>query len=51
MIPRPFSTTAVAIGAPMTVSGTDEGLVEEGRRELEHCLGQLEGKCRELLQT
>jgi lysophospholipid acyltransferase (LPLAT)-like uncharacterized protein len=50
MIPRPFSTTAVAIGAPMTVPGTGEEIVEEARRELERRLEQLEGKCRELLQ-
>ena len=50
MIPRPFSTTAVAIGAPMTVTGTNDSLVEEARRELERRLGQLEEKCRELLE-
>jgi lysophospholipid acyltransferase (LPLAT)-like uncharacterized protein len=50
MIPRPFSTTAVAIGAPMTVPGTDDSLVEEARRELERRLGKLEERCRELLE-
>lgn len=50
MIPRPFSTVAVAIGAPMTVTGTGEDLVEQARLDLEHRLVELEGKCRELLQ-
>ena len=49
MIPKPFATTAIAIGEPMTVAGTTEEIVEGARRDLERRLGLLEVKCREML--
>jgi lysophospholipid acyltransferase (LPLAT)-like uncharacterized protein len=49
MIPKPFATTAIAIGEPMTVAGTTEHIVEESRRDLERRLGLLETRCREML--
>ena len=49
MIPKPFSTTAIAIGEPMVVAGTAEDVVEQARRDLEQRLGLLEAKCREML--
>jgi lysophospholipid acyltransferase (LPLAT)-like uncharacterized protein len=49
MIPKPFSTTAIAIGEPMVVAGTGEDVVEQARRDLEQRLGRLEIKCREML--
>ena len=51
MIPKPFSTTAIAIGEPMVVAGTTEDVVERARRDLEQRLVQLEIRCRELLHT
>jgi hypothetical protein len=41
-IPKPFSHVAIAIGAPIAVSGTDEATIENARRELEHALETLE---------
>jgi lysophospholipid acyltransferase (LPLAT)-like uncharacterized protein len=49
LIPKPFSTTAIAIGEPMIVAGTGEAVVERARRDLEQRLGLLEIKCREML--
>ena len=49
MVPKPFSTTAIAIGEPMTVVGTTEEVVEQARQDLERRLGLLEVKCREML--
>jgi lysophospholipid acyltransferase (LPLAT)-like uncharacterized protein len=49
MVPKPFSTTAIAIGEPMTVAGTTEDIVEQARQDLERRLGLLEIKCREML--
>jgi lysophospholipid acyltransferase (LPLAT)-like uncharacterized protein len=49
LIPKPFSTTAIAIGEPMIVAGTGEAVVEQARRDLEQRLGLLEIKCREML--
>jgi lysophospholipid acyltransferase (LPLAT)-like uncharacterized protein len=51
MIPKPFSTTAIAIGEPMAVAGTGEEVVEQARRELEQRLGLLEIRCLDLLRT
>jgi len=45
-VPKPFARVAVAIGAPMEVSGTDERLVEEKRLELERTLTSLEEKAK-----
>ena len=41
-IPKPFSTVAVAIGAPITVPATDDATVERCRLDLETALGALE---------
>ena len=49
MVPKPFSTTAIAIGEPMLVAGTAEDVVEQARQDLERRLGLLERKCREML--
>ena len=49
MVPKPFSTTAIAIGDPMTVTGTGEDAVEQARQDLERRLGLLETRCREML--
>ena len=51
MVPKPFSTAAIAIGEPMVVAGTAEDVVEQARRDLEQRLGQLEIRCREMLRT
>ena len=45
-VPKPFSRVAVAIGAPIEVSGTSEALVEQKRIELEGILGALEERAR-----
>jgi lysophospholipid acyltransferase (LPLAT)-like uncharacterized protein len=50
IIPKPFSTVAVAIGPPLTVPGTSEELIERRRRELEGCLAALEERCRAMLR-
>jgi len=41
-VPKPFARVAIAIGAPIEVSGTDESLVEQKRVELERALAVLE---------
>jgi lysophospholipid acyltransferase (LPLAT)-like uncharacterized protein len=41
-VPKPFSTVAIAIGAPIAVPGTDDATVEAKRRELEASLAALE---------
>jgi lysophospholipid acyltransferase (LPLAT)-like uncharacterized protein len=43
-IPRPFATIRVAIGAPFTIDGTSEEIVERGRQQLERALRDLEGR-------
>ena len=50
MVPKPFSTVAVAIGPPLAVAATSDEVVEAARRELEEHLGRLEQRCRELLR-
>ena len=49
MVPKPFSTAAIAIGEPMVVAGTTEDVVEQARHDLEQRLGLLEIRCREML--
>lgn len=49
LVPKPFSTVAVAIGEPLEVPGTGDDLVEASRDELEVRLGSLEERCRQLL--
>jgi lysophospholipid acyltransferase (LPLAT)-like uncharacterized protein len=51
MIPKPFSSVAIAIGAPFVVEGTAEEAVERSRRELEERLRALEARCTALLQS
>jgi lysophospholipid acyltransferase (LPLAT)-like uncharacterized protein len=49
-VPKPGSTVAIAIGAPMRVeAGLDEAGIEVARLALEHTLGQLEHQAKRLL--
>jgi lysophospholipid acyltransferase (LPLAT)-like uncharacterized protein len=41
-VPKPFARVAIAVGAPIEVSGTDEAIVEQKRIELEQTLAALE---------
>jgi lysophospholipid acyltransferase (LPLAT)-like uncharacterized protein len=43
-VPKPFSLTAVAIGAPIDVSDTTEPTIEASRKVLESSLAELEGR-------
>ena len=49
LVPKPFSTVAVAIGGPFFVSGTGDETVAAARLELEARLGVLAGVCGSLL--
>ena len=49
-IPKPFSTVAIAIGAPMHVSDTDPGTLERSRRDLEATLNRLEQRALQMLR-
>jgi lysophospholipid acyltransferase (LPLAT)-like uncharacterized protein len=51
MVPRPFSTVAVAIGEPFVVEGTGDTAIDAGTRELERRLQRLEAACRSLLRN
>jgi lysophospholipid acyltransferase (LPLAT)-like uncharacterized protein len=46
-IPKPFSTVALAIGAPIYVPDTSETTIEAKRVELERVLGLLEDKTKQ----
>jgi lysophospholipid acyltransferase (LPLAT)-like uncharacterized protein len=46
MVPKPFSRMVVVIGEPIRVAGTDDEVVEDGRRRLEHALHGLESRAR-----
>ncbi len=49
-VPRPFSTVALVVGTPITVSAdADESHIEIKRAEVERALLTLEGRARELL--
>ena len=49
-IPKPFSTVALVVGAPITVpSGLDDAGLDACRRQLEVSLESAERRCRELL--
>jgi lysophospholipid acyltransferase (LPLAT)-like uncharacterized protein len=48
-IPKPFTTVALVIGAPLDVPDTAEGTVESKRQELERVLGELEVRARRML--
>jgi lysophospholipid acyltransferase (LPLAT)-like uncharacterized protein len=50
-VPKPFTTVAVAIGAPMFVTDTDDAIVEASRRELESALQGLESRTMEMLRS
>jgi lysophospholipid acyltransferase (LPLAT)-like uncharacterized protein len=50
-IPKPFSTMALAIGAPLEVpADADEHVIETKRIELEQSLASLESRAKELLR-
>src|SRR5687768_3671876 len=49
LVPKPFSTVAVAIGEPFEVQGTTAEAVEQARQDLEHRLAVLEQRCAALL--
>jgi lysophospholipid acyltransferase (LPLAT)-like uncharacterized protein len=50
-IPRPFSTTALAIGVPIPVPrDPDDAMIERKREELEHALGLLEVRAKQMLK-
>jgi lysophospholipid acyltransferase (LPLAT)-like uncharacterized protein len=51
MVPRPFSTVAIAIGPPFDVPGTAEPVIEEHRRLLEARLAALEEQAAAMLRT
>jgi lysophospholipid acyltransferase (LPLAT)-like uncharacterized protein len=48
-IPKPFTTVALVIGAPLDVPDTAEATVEAKRQELERVLGGLEARARAML--
>lgn len=49
-IPKPFSTMALAIGAPISVpAGADDVTIEQKRQELERVLAALERQANEML--
>ena len=49
-VPRPFSTVALVVGTPITVSAdADESQIETKRADVERALLTLEGRARELL--
>jgi lysophospholipid acyltransferase (LPLAT)-like uncharacterized protein len=50
LVPKPFSTVAIAIGEPFTVPSTDDELVRESCRDLERRLELLEKRCAALLK-
>lgn len=49
-IPKPFSTVAVAIGAPIHVTDSEPATVERARLELEAVLARLEQRALEMLE-
>lgn len=50
-VPKPYSTVAVAIGAPLEVPGTGDALLAAKRLELEDRLRALEARTREMLRA
>jgi lysophospholipid acyltransferase (LPLAT)-like uncharacterized protein len=50
LVPKPFSTVAIAIGEPFTVPNTDDELIRESCRDLERRLELLETRCAALLK-
>jgi lysophospholipid acyltransferase (LPLAT)-like uncharacterized protein len=50
-IPKPGTEIAIAIGEPITVSGTGESIVEAERTKLENALARLEEQARGLLRV
>jgi len=49
-VPKPFSTLALAVGAPITVpADADQATIEEKRQELEQVLAALELKTQQML--
>jgi lysophospholipid acyltransferase (LPLAT)-like uncharacterized protein len=51
-IPKPFSTVALVVGAPMDVpAGLGEDGLEDARQSLEARLAELDARCRRLLAS
>jgi lysophospholipid acyltransferase (LPLAT)-like uncharacterized protein len=50
LVPKPFSTVAIAIGQPFDVAGTDPATIECARQDLERRLRGLAAECRALLR-
>ena len=50
-VPKPFSTVAIVLGAPVKVAGSDEAALERCRGELERTLERLEVRASNLLRT
>jgi hypothetical protein len=48
-IPKPFSTVAIAIGAPIAVSDTEPATLEQARLAVQATLGRLERRALEML--
>ena len=50
LVPKPFSTVAIAIGEPLEVAGTAERVVQDARADLERRLAALALRCGQLLE-
>ena len=50
-IPKPFSTVALVIGEPISVSATDEGTIHSKSAELHAALGALERRAVDMLRV
>jgi lysophospholipid acyltransferase (LPLAT)-like uncharacterized protein len=48
-IPKPFATVALVIGAPIEITGTADGVIEQGCLEVGSALQRLEGEAQQLL--
>jgi lysophospholipid acyltransferase (LPLAT)-like uncharacterized protein len=48
-IPKPFATVALVIGAPIEITGTADGTIEQGRLEVGSALQRLEVEAQRLL--
>lgn len=49
VVPKPFSTVAIAIGEPLQANGTADGEIETARRDLESRLASLATSCASML--
>ena len=48
-IPKPFATVALVIGAPIEITGTGDGVIEQGRLDVGSALQRLEVEAQRLL--